>query len=43
MRSAIWNGDGYSQIAQYMDGAITAKQLCNEMEKTLQMQRLEGQ
>ena len=43
MRSAIWNGDGYSQIAQYMDGAITAKQLCNEMEKTLQIQRLEGQ
>ena len=43
MRSAIWNDGGYSQISQYMDGAITAKQLCSEMEKTLQMQRLEGQ
>ena len=32
MRSAIWNDGGYSQISQYMDGAITAKQLCSEME-----------
>lgn len=43
MRSAIWNDGSYSQISQYMDGAITAKQLCSEMEKALQMQRLEGQ
>ena len=43
MCSAIWEGDAYSQIDQYMGGAITAKQLCNELEKTLQMQRLEGQ
>ena len=43
MCSAIWEGEAYSQIDQYMGGAITAKQLCSEMEKTLQMQRLEGQ
>ena len=43
MCSAIWEGDAYTQIDQYMGGAITAKQLCSEMEKTLQMQRLEGQ
>ena len=43
MCTAIWEGDAYTQIDQYMGGAITAKQLCNELEKTLQMQRLEGQ
>ena len=43
MCSAIWEGEAYTQIDQYMGGAITAKQLCSEMEKTLQMQRLEGQ
>lgn len=43
MCTAIWEGDAYTQIDQYMGGAITAKQLCSEMEKTLQMQRLEGQ
>lgn len=42
-RSAIWDDDTYSQVSQYMDGAITAKQLCTELEKTLQMKRLEGQ
>ena len=43
MCTAIWEGDAYTQIDQYMGGAITAKQLCSELEKTLQMQRLEGQ
>ena len=43
MCSAIWEGDTYTQIDQYMGGAITAKQLCDVLEKTLQMQRLEGQ
>ena len=43
MCSAIWEGDAYTQIDQYMGGAITAKQLCNAMVTTLQMQRLEGQ
>ncbi len=43
-RSSVWggNGDTYSQIYQYLDGAITAQQLAAELEKTLQMQRLEG-
>ena len=43
-RSSLWGGDGdtYSQIYQYLDGAITAQQLAAELEKTLQMQRLEG-
>ena len=43
MCSAIWEGEAYTQIDQYMGGAITAKQLCDVLEKTLQMQRLEGQ
>jgi len=42
-RSSVWADDTYSQLSQYMDGAITAKQLCMELEKTLQMKRMEGQ
>lgn len=41
-RASIWESDSYRQIFQYLDGAITAQQLSAELEKTLQMQRLEG-
>ena len=41
-RASIWESGTYSQIFQYIDGAMTAQQLCQEMEKTMQMQRLEG-
>ena len=41
-RASVWASGAYTQVAQYLDGAITAEQLCAELEKTLQMQRLEG-
>ncbi len=42
-QSIIWNmDDGVSQVQQYLDGAMTAKQLASALEKTLQMQKLEG-
>lgn len=38
-----WSSEESStQVSQYMGGAITAEQLVNELEKTMQMQRLEG-
>lgn len=41
--SLIWNmDDGASQIQQYLDGAMNAQQLAGALEKTLQMQKLEG-
>ena len=41
--SLIWNmDDGASQIRQYLDGAMNAQQLAGALEKTLQMQKLEG-
>ena len=39
-RSNIY--DSYDQVSQYLDGVITANQFATQMEKTLQMQRLEG-
>ena len=41
-RASVWSSGAYTQIAQYLDGAMTAQQLASELEKTLQMQRLEG-
>ena len=42
-QSSLWAmGDGTSQVQQYLDGAMTAKQLAGALEKTLQMQKLEG-
>lgn len=41
-RSDIYSGDSSTQMYQYLDGAITARQFAAELEKTLQMQRLEG-
>ena len=41
-RDSIWSSGAYTQVHQYLDGAISAQQLCQELEKTLQMQRLEG-
>ena len=41
-RASVWESGAYSQIYQYLDGAMTAQQLCQELEKTMQMQRLEG-
>ena len=42
-KSLIWNmDDGASQIQQYLDGAMNAQQLAGALEKTLQMQKLEG-
>lgn len=38
----VWTGGTTAQLSQYLDGAITAQQLCAELEKTLRMQRLEG-
>ena len=41
--SLIWNmDDGANQIQQYLDGAMNAQQLAGALEKTLQMQKLEG-
>lgn len=43
MKSNLWsNEDANTQMNQYLDGAMTAEQLANALEKTLQMQRLEG-
>lgn len=41
-KSDIYGGDSYDQMYQYVDGAITASQFAAQLEKTLQMQRLEG-
>lgn len=41
-RASLWESGTYSTVYQYLDGAISAQQLCQELEKTLQMQRLEG-
>ena len=41
-KSDISGGDSYDQMSQYVDGAITASQFAAQLEKTLQMQRLEG-
>lgn len=40
--TSIWGSDSTTQVAQYLSGAISAQQLVSELEKTLQMQRLEG-
>lgn len=41
--SSYWSTEGtMTQLQQYLDGALTAEQLVSELEKTLQMQRLEG-
>ena len=41
-KSDIYGGDSYDQMYQYVDGAITASQFAAQLEKTFQMQRLEG-
>ena len=42
-QSSLWAmDDGTTQVQQYLDGAMTAKQLADALEKTLQMQKLEG-
>lgn len=42
-QSNLWTmEDGVSQVQQYLDGAMTAQQLAGALEKTLQMQKLEG-
>ena len=42
-QSSIWDtGDGTTQVQQYLDGAMNAQQLADALEKTLQMQKLEG-
>lgn len=41
-KSDIYGSDSYDQMYQYVDGAITASQFAAQLEKTLQMQRLEG-
>ena len=42
-QSSIWDtGDGTTQVQQYLDGAMNAQQLAGALEKTLQMQKLEG-
>ena len=42
-RSSLWQSDdAYTQVYQYLDGAISAQQLVSELEKTLTMQREEG-
>lgn len=39
---SVWSSGSSEQVSQYLDGAITAQQLASELEKTLQMKRLEG-
>ena len=41
-KESIWGSDAYTQVQQYLDGALSAQQLASELEKTLQMRRLEG-
>ena len=42
-QSVIWNmKEGSTQVQQYLDGAMNAQQLAAALEKTLQMQKLEG-
>ena len=42
-QSLIWNmEEGSTQMQQYLDGAMNAQQLAAALEKTLQMQKLEG-
>lgn len=41
-RSSVWSSGSGEQVHQYLDGAITAQQLAAELEKTLQMRRMEG-
>ena len=42
-QSLIWNmEEGSTQVEQYLDGAMNAQQLAAALEKTLQMQKLEG-
>ena len=42
-QSLIWNtNEGSTQVQQYLDGAMNARQLAAALEKTLQMQKLEG-
>ena len=42
-QSLIWNmEEGSTQVQQYLDGAMNAQQLAAALEKTLQMQKLEG-
>ena len=41
-KSSVWSSGAYDQVNQYLDGAMSAQQLASELEKTLQMQRLEG-
>ena len=42
-QSLIWNtNEGSTQVQQYLDGAMNAQQLAAALEKTLQMQKLEG-
>ena len=41
--NVIWNmKEGSTQVQQYLDGAMNAQQLAAALEKTLQMQKLEG-
>ncbi len=41
-KATVWSTGAYEQVTQYLDGAMNAQQLASELEKTLQMQRLEG-
>lgn len=42
-KSSYWSSEDTStQLQQYLDGAMTADQLAGALEKTMQMQRLEG-
>ena len=41
-QESIWGSGAYTQVQQYLDGALSAQQLASELEKTLQMRRLEG-
>lgn len=41
-KSSVWSSGAYEQVDQYIGGTMSAQQLASELEKTLQMQRLEG-
>ena len=41
-KSSVWSSGAYEQVNQYIGGTMSAQQLASELEKTLQMQRLEG-
>ncbi len=42
-RSSLWSSeDTYSQVDQFIDGAISAEQLASKLSSTLEAQRLEG-